>query len=179
MREKKYFFPFFFPFAEAEYISTMKSSSKDSPVEEMDPNDLDAFLQEDLALESDDEDDSIFLSLTDSLSLSRWLLDDVFSSVLFSRTFILFFIIPLFFFLPWYANTDEASMAPEKLIASCVPDETSGEVNNPICIDGKTAHKILWYCCSWPPLIFFILSYSYITIVSVMKKNQWYHDLLW
>ena len=51
---------------------------------------------------------------------------------LFWQTLIIFFLIPLFCLLPWYANTNEINMKPENLIASCMPDEDSGEVSNPI-----------------------------------------------
>ena len=147
-----------------------------------DPTDLDAFLHDDNALVEYDaayDDDALFLTLDDSLSLQRWLLDDILSSKWFFRTFVLFFCIPLFCFLPWYANTNEAGMAPEKIIASCIPDPSTGEVTNPICIEGRTAHKLLWYCSAWPPVVYLFIVGHYVTIQAIRKKYHWYHDLLW
>lgn len=116
-----------------QYDTNDGKKKEDEPM--IDPHNLDYFLEQDtnpsLFQEKEDLED-VYLSLEESLSVSRWLLDDIMRKKLFWQTFILFFLIPLFCLLPWYANTDEIQMKSENLIASCKPDDDTGEVSNPI-----------------------------------------------
>ena len=88
-----------------------KTSSKNSKEEE--DIMLDDYIEQDddpkLFLDPEDNDEK-FLSLEDSLSIARWILEDVLRNKWFIRSFVFLFCIPLFCFLPWYANTTEAEM---------------------------------------------------------------------
>ena len=69
--------------------------------------------------------------------------------------------------------------APERLIASCTPDPATGERSNPICIDGPTAMKLLWYCSSWPPLAWLLIVGNLVALEAARKKYAWHFDLQW
>ena len=85
----------------------------------------------------------------------------------------------LFFFLLFLFNFNIfIPQAPDKLIASCVPN-SSGETSNPICIPAKTAYKLLWYCSAWPPFVWFLFVGNLIALIAVRKKYKWYHDIQW